>query len=324
MKGEEVDRIIFVPQYPTPMRYQEWWFWEFEKEFRGAGFDVVTLGAEKAHEMIHRRTIPGNHAMFSPIAMAIEFECAQIEEYMALKIDKDDILFLSDISFPGLFCNVLFHKKPDKMFAFCHATSINHLDYFAKDRQFKFPIETTHAKMFDKVFVGSDYHKGRLQWDNTVVTYLPFHPFESYNLTRVNDIVSASRPTPQKVDADLEQKVEVVFSKIIRKDVRTWQEYFKFLAESKVLLITAHEDTFGYQIADAVMNGCIPIAPYRCAYPELLPDEYLYSNEDELLEILNQALWGELEVPKLKCRVGMNNFYNKIISEILKEVQYPF
>lgn len=318
-------RIIFVPQYPTPMRYQEWWFSELEQEFRGAGFDVHVLGKDKMYEMVHRRGIvPTNTAMFSPIHAAIEFECAQIEEYMALKIDKSDILFLSDISFPGLFCNVLFHKKPDHLFAFCHATSINHLDYFSKIRDLKFPIETTHSKLFDAVFVGSEYHKARLQWGNTVVTYLPFHPFQSYDGVRVNDIVSASRPTPQKVCADTERRVEAAFSKIVRKSTSTWQEYFTFLSESKVLLITSHEDTFGYQIVDAIMNGCIPIAPNRCAYPELLAKEYLYNNDDELFGLIDRALWGLLPLPKLKCRVGMNNFYNTIINEINKEIDYPF
>ncbi len=307
------------------MRYQDWWFWVFDKEFREAGFDVHVLGKDKVHEMMHRRTIPGNLGMFSPIDMAIEFECAQIEEYMALKINKSDILFLSDISFPGLFCNVLFHKKPDNMFAFCHATSINKFDYFAKNQDLKFPIETAHSKLFNKIFVGSQYHADKLGWENTVVTYLPFHPFRSHKSTKVNDIISASRPTPQKVDMDLEREVEEEFSKIERRTFFNWDSYFNFLSESKILLITSHEDTFGYQIVDAVMNDCIPIAPLRCAYPELLPRTHLYESKEELFMLIEQALWGHMSVPKLLCRENMKDFYNKIINEIIREeADYPF
>ena len=319
-------KIIFVPQYPTPMRYQQWWLWKIPIKFEKAGFDVHVLGKDKIDEMHHRRDcIITNQAMFSPIHAAIELECAQMEEYMSLKIDKSDILFLADISFPGLFSNVLFHKKPDKLFAFCHATSMNFKDYFAKDRDLKFLIEMTHSQLFDKIFIGSEYHKEKLGWDNTVVTYLPFHPFFSYINTKVHDIVSASRPTPQKVCADTERRVEAAFSKIVRKSTGSWEEYFTFLSESKILLITSYEDTFGYQIVDAIMNGCVPIAPNRCAYPELLPKEYLYNNDDELFTLIDLVLEGKLKVPKLLCEDQMNNFYNKIINEMIKEVKdYPF
>ena len=72
------------------------------------------------------------------------------------------------------------------------------------------------------------------------------------------------------------------------------------------------------------MNGCIPIAPNRCAYPELLPKEYLYNDEEELLQKIDAALWGMLDVPRLKCKNQMDDFYDRIIEEINKEVQYPF
>jgi len=298
------------------MRYQEWWFWKLEDEFIKAGYEVFVVGKDKVNKMTK---IASKAEMFSPINAAIEFECVQIEEYMSLELRDDDILFLCDISFPGVFCNTLFHKRPKKMFAFCHATSLNIFDYFSKDSPIKFSIETAHAKLFDTVFVGSNYHKEKLGWDNTFVTYLPFHPFDSFSGIRTNFIVSASRPTPQKVDSELEKRVVKRFSKIIRKTTNSWEEYFRFLGNSKVLLITSYEDTFGYQIVDAIMNGCIPIAPNRCAYPELLQNEYLYNSDEELFNILDAALWGLLDVPKLKCKNEMNNFYNTIVDEMKKE-----
>lgn len=314
-------RIIFVPQYPTQNRYQEWWLRKFSEEFIKAGFNVHVLGATKAYEMKMTR---GNLSMFSPIHASIEFECAQIDEYMNMDIQDDDILFVADISFPGFFCNALFHKRTDKMFAFCHATSLNYKDYFEKVRNVKYPVETSHAAMFNKVFVGSKYHQDKLGWHNTVVTYLPFPPFLPQKNIKKYEIISASRPTSQKVDLQLESMVEEKISKIVRKDTRSWTEYFKFISESTVLLITSHEDTFGYQIVDAIMNGCIPIAPNRCAYPELLPKEYLYNDEEELLQKIDAALWGMLDVPRLKCKNQMDDFYDRIIEEINKEVQYPF
>jgi len=63
---------------------------------------------------------------------------------------------------------------------------------------------------------------------------------------------------------------------------------------SKILLITAHEDTFGYQIVDAIINGCVPLARNDLAYPELLPKEYLYNDIKILDEEGNPVPQGEI------------------------------
>ena len=311
-------RVIFVPQYPTPMRYQEWWWKTFPEEFEKAGLEVLILGSDHAESMIHRR---GSTSMFSPINAAIELECAQIQEYMDLELRKDDILFLADLSFPGIFSNVFVHKHPNRMFAFCHATSINFKDYFAPVWMYKHPIEKAHASMFEAVFVGSRYHDLKLNWDNTIVTSLPYPPIDPVTINHKNiDIMSASRPSPQKVDSELEAKVEEKFGKIQRPQSELWFNYFWNIAVSKILLITSFEDTFGYQIVDAVINGCIPLAPNRCAYPELLPREYLYDDEEELMEKIDYILeGGTVEVPKLLCHEEMENFYSNII-EIMKGI----
>jgi len=315
-------RIIFVPQYPTPNRYQEWWFWKFPEEFKKAGFEVLTLGEMYAESMVHRR---GDPAWFSPINMAIELETEQIREYCTVTFRPDDILFVADLSFPGIFCNALYHYQPNKMFAFCHATSLNKYDIFESVITTKFPVESAHAEMFRKVFVGSHYHANKLKWFNTCVTSLPApdHVECFENETKIYDIVSASRMGKQKVDIELETKVEQKFGPISRKNTNCLEDYYHFLGESKVLLITSHEDTFGYQIVDAINNNCIPIARNGLSYPELLPNEYLYNNEKELFILLEKALWGLLPVPKLLCKDAMNNFFNKIIKE-MTEVNHPF
>ncbi len=308
-------RIIFVPQYPTPMRYQEWWITELPKHFRKIA-KVVTLGETYLEELSYRK---GSASMFSPINEAIDFETEQIREYMNMDILPDDILFVADISFPGLFCNALFHKVVPRMFAFCHATSLNKFDYFQPVRQSKFPVETAHSMLFNKVFVGSKYHQKKLGWDNTIVTRLPIPPLKPYlSIRKDNHIVSVSRSDIQKVDSGIEHDVAYKCTTITRKDVNTWEEYYKFLAKSKVLLITAREETFGYQIIDAVINDCIPIAPKRCSYPELLPKKYLYSNKWELFKKLNAALKGKLETPEILCWQEMKDFYRNI-NEIIKE-----
>jgi len=316
-------RIIFVPQFPSEMRYQEWWYTEFPKQFKAHGFEVLTLGEKYLDVIKHRRSTLD---MFSPINQAIEFETEQIREYMLLDIQDDDILFLADLSFPGFFANALYHKRCNKMYAFCHATSLNYRDYFKKVRLSKFPVERSHATMFNKVFVGSHYHKEKLCWKNTMVTYLPFPPMRPFkgrpgidDVSRDIDVVSASRPSPQKVDSDLESFIEKEMDiEIFRFVTFDWYNYYRELSRCKVLLITAFEDTFGYQIVDAIMNNCIPIARNSLAYPELLEREYLYDNDYELLgklELLTN-LDTPPPVPKLLCQEQMNKFYDVICEEM--------
>jgi len=322
-----MNRIIFVPQYPTKMRYQEWWFDKFPEQFKKAGFEVLVLG-RSYYEMICKivenmdkdepNVVKGN---FAPIRTAISFEGQQINQYMNVELRDDDILFLADLSFPGIFSNVLFHKKPKRMFAFCHATSINKFDYFEPVWMAKYPIEKAHAKMFDVVFVGSEYHELKLNWPNTLVTRLPYPPLnvkpEDKQIKKY-DIVSVSRPTPQKVDPEIETLVEIELNtKIVRRTFDTWIDYYTFLSQSKVLLITAKEETFGYQVIDAILSGCIPIAPNKFSYPELLERPYLYDNREELLTCIEEALDGWMEVPVALCDQEMKEFYNNII-EVIK------
>lgn len=300
------------------MRYQEWWWNKLPEEFVKRKFDVITLGANYIQHFNDLKSTP---EMFSPINVAIELEAEQIKQYMNLELKDDDILFWSDNSFPGIFGHVLFHKKPKKMYAFCHATSLNKHDYYEGCKDMKFPIETSISKMFDKIFIGSIYHQRKLAWSNTIVTYLPFPPMEGkpINTTKTIDIMSASRPSVQKVNSELEATVEKSFNlQIKRFSSSTWNDYYTNLNNSKILLITAHEDTFGYQIVDAVINNCIPLARTDCAYPELLPREFLYANETELKIKIDHILNSNIgvEIPKLLCEEQMKNFYDTICKEM--------
>jgi hypothetical protein len=312
-------RIIFVPQYPSKLRYQEWWYVEFPKEFEKRGFEVVTLGKN------YLNATKSSPEMFSPINEAIEFECQQVKEYMETKIYSDDILFLSDISFPGIFPSVLYHKRCKKQYAFCHATSVNNFDYYYPVKNPKFATETALSTLFDKVFVGSYYHREKLinhakelSWHNTVVTRLPFPPFKSSpNTKKSNFFCSASRPTKQKVNLDLEIEIESFYRnrKIYRFEASSWEDYYTRLSSCQYLLITSSEETFGYQVVDAIINNCIPIAPKAFSYPELLPEEYLYPQRAAASKIVD-IIGNVNSVPELNCKREMELFYDKIVYEM--------
>jgi len=309
-------RIIFVPQYPTPMRYSEWWINSLEKEFKNHYDEVIVLG-KSVLNFFESQTKDGN---FAPIDISIRFESAQIQEFLDFKLEKDDTLFLSDISFPGFFSNILHHKKIKNTYAFCHGTSRNAYDYFQDSRSSKWMVESGHSKLFKKVFVATNYHRKKLGWKNIKVIGVPKPPLETFNsLYKENNIISVSRNNIQKINKRLEENVEKRFGKIIRKKFDNWEDYYKFISKSRVLLCSSKEETFGYQIMDAITNGCVPLAPYKFSYPELLCREYLYKSESELQYKLNFYLLykGNVDIPKLLNQDLIDNFYKNLIEEMI-------
>lgn len=295
------------------MRYQQWYYYLFRKELKKYFEEVVVLGNSDSYSL----TSDSDQGSFSKIDNAIQFECKQVEEFRKMELKEDDTLLLGDLSFPGIFSNILFHKPIKNMYAICHATSINKYDIFQQQRKSKWQVETGHSKLFKKIFIGSEYHQKKLGWKNTVVTYLPFPPSFLYssikkNVQKNKQIISVTRPGIQKTTSKLEKEVKKKFGAIYRNNFTTWSDYYQYISESKILLSTAKEETFGYQIVDAILGGAIPIVPNSFSYPELLPKEYMYNNKEELIEIIQNALNGNLKVPTLLCREQMTKFFENI------------
>ncbi len=310
-----MSRLILVPQFPTKLRYQEWWYTELPAQYLNYFDDVVVLGKEEADPCL------ASAGTFSPTRQSVLLETKQVQEYVDFPLRRTDALLLCDLSFPGIFSQVLFHKRPDRCAAICHATSKNRYDYFAKDRAAKWRVESGVMRLFDVVFVATFYHALKLGIrggnSNVEVVGLPLPPVNSWNVEphgKCRGIVSVSRDTIQKRNKGLERYVEETMHVKIERPcmgMSTWEAYYTFLSESKVMLITSKEETFGYQVLDAIYNNCIPVAPYAFSYPELLPSEYLYKDRNELIEILTKALGGDLPVPQLRSplKESCESFY---------------
>lgn len=317
-----MSRLIFVPQYPAKMRYQETWYDEFPKEMKKYFDEVVVLGETfiNINRLNEKMSRSANH-MFSPIQFAIHMEMDQINEYYIMKTYDDDYLFLSDLSFPGFFTNILYHKPIKNAYCYCHATSRNYLDYFQPVTYSKFDCETGHSKLFKKVFIGSKYHESKLRsWNNLKVVGLPIPPYQTFMEEKIYNIISVARPNNQKIDQHIESSISTNFGEIVRKECNSWEEYYKFLSKARILLITSKEDTFNYSIMEAVMNHTIVLAPNRLAFPELLPREYLYDSYYELEEKVKKILGNAKYEPigKLLCHDKCEKFYENIAKEMLK------
>ena len=318
-------RLIFIPQLPVSMRYTEWWIKEFPKKLFKYFSEIIIIGEKYLLEKKESSSLLDNDEVFFNLNDSLFFENKQIEEYIDLELKDDDILLLADISFPGLFSSILYHKRPKKCFTICHGTSKNNFDIFQKDRSSKWQVESGYAELFDGIFVGSEYHKHKLKWQNVKVIGMPNPPMNyDYPIKdKTIDILSVSRKTYQKVDDKLESIVEEEFGEIRRDVYSTWNEYFNALSFSKVLLVTAREETYGYQIIDCFKygNGCVPLAPKCLSYVELLENKYLYSRNkpEELIAKIRNVLSGDSK-PFSVYDLMFNyydDYYEKLMIEIL-------
>lgn len=309
-------RLIYVPQIPVKMRYQEWYYQLFPSKLHEHFDEVIVLGPKNLKSGIDLN----NNELFSDARSAIGFEGFQIQEFLEMDIKDTDTLLLGDLSYPGFFTNALFHKPMKNAYAICHGTSKNKYDIFSSTQKQKWLVETGHSKLFKKIFVASEYHKRKLGWDNVIVAPFPYpNTFITFDKKPIRKIISVTRPGLQKVNKKLEKRIEKEFNLTIhRRRFDDWFNYYQYISNSQILLSTAKEETFGYQIVDAILGGTIPIAPNKFSYPELLPKDYLYDDEEDLYRIINLALNGKLRIPRiLLCENQMIDFFNKI-SEVMK------
>jgi hypothetical protein len=307
------NRLIIIAQYPIKMRYQEWWISEFKTNFSNFFDEVIVLPSTKES---------GNAdiSQFSNMKSAILFEKRAIFDFLELKLYDNDILLLNDISFPGLFSSVLYHKRPHKCFSICHATSINNLDIFEDVRYSKWLSETAKSMLFDKIFVATNYHAKKLGWKNVAVVGMPRHSLlkQRYKDKKENFLVSTNRKSPQKRDTLTEKILESVTNNIlIDCNEGTWEDYYNFLYNSKIVLFTSSEETFGYGVVDAVYNGAIPLAPNKFSYSELLDRKFLYDDIHELIGKIHIYKDSDIK-PYLLNDELVNNFYENVAKIMLE------
>ena len=81
-----MSRLIFVPQYPAKLRYQEWWYTEFVKNLKPYFSEILTLGTS----VLKANTIQGQ---FAPHTAAIHYETLQIQQYLQLTLQEDDCYY---------------------------------------------------------------------------------------------------------------------------------------------------------------------------------------------------------------------------------------
>lgn len=330
-------RIVLLSQMPVKNRYQEDWIDIWVRELRKLGIEPIVIGDREVR--VIDRSKPYNY--FTNTDEAIVYEAKQVIKAVE-HLDIGRMLVL-DVNFPGLMLPALhifkLIKPSLKIYGVLHAGSWCNGDIWSRvkgRREFEYAI----FKSYDKIFVGSKYHKRKIEryfgekFENIVVTGLPFYKKDILKYvkplmyTEKEGIFVNGRPEQSKTDW-LEQLVKslpytfyipytVSFTSPNLKMItlKTRDEYFNLLSRVRVMISLKSEETFGYATLEACVLNTVPIAPKKFSYPEILPSSLLYDSFDELIEKVRKAYTENLFID---VKIDL---YEKVVEKIVSEIEW--
>lgn len=155
-----MNQLILVPIEPLSERYTEQWYRHLPIEFGKAGYDVHVIdGKPLLDDDIKVGT-------FLDINSTCHYKAVQLQRIASMfstgQVEDGATFFFSDIEFWGVEQVRLLARMNGikiRMFGFLHAASYTEGDAFAVAADFQRYTEVGWIAAFDKVFVGSEYHK---------------------------------------------------------------------------------------------------------------------------------------------------------------------
>jgi len=202
--------IYYIPIEPLDERYTEQWYRWFPQEFKRQNKEFTVIdGTPLLEGEIETGT-------FLDVNSSAYYKATQLQEIAKLfylkKIKDGDTFFVADIEFSGIesikYLSTL-NNIDTKLFGFAHAASYTKEDFFAKTESFAKYYENGWFNTFDKIFVGSEYHKNQIlklrtiiNSNNIIVTGNPYNIKEETDKIgqrkKKNQIVCTNRPDYEK------------------------------------------------------------------------------------------------------------------------------
>lgn len=317
-----MERLIYVPIERLEERYSAQWDEWFKHAFDREGINYIHLGDHLNHKI--------KDGEFLDVVSTNVYKCRQMSRILEI-IQKDPkiptSIFFMDLWFPSI--EMLAYIRdglgaPIKISGMLHAGAYDEHDFLHKKGMWHWAhhFEQSLINIVDKIFLATDFHK-KLIWNDVLelpqekIRYVEW-PVETdfKEQPKLDWVVFPHRLAEEKQPKIFTQMHNMYNAKygndarwIFTKGVaKTKAEYYDLLACSKVAVSTALQETYGIAMVEAVNNGCIPVAPNRLSYPEVLRGHTLYNNLDEAVELIHKGLteWkrpaklGGKEIPWLK------------------------
>lgn len=351
--------IIIVPQLKIAMRYTEWWPEDFKNgisdKFRyhrsGKAFTVTLLnGLNKRASQKPEKFA----SLFDMQSNMVKHELLLVHELQRFLLQPSDIVICLDACTPGIvagYLRNLHRSKRPLLLGFCHGSSFNTGDMYDESRH---DFDLTCLSTFDVIFVATEYHKRKLRnaYETTyehratpqiislgALPDMPFYKDKSVMRTTVGETLLGTSVEPVRKVAIIDRYGQKRNDKLIADVIQlgkgkyeffdiygqseSWAKYFSALACYLFVLVTTQEETYGYQIRDALHAGVIPICPQRFSFPELLRHICLYKDDnareiiDKMDYLADRLSTGNIPISDMCLNNHLvNNFYERFCKEI--------
>jgi len=353
-------RVIIVPQLKIAMRYTDWWadlfFDELKNRLGGStGWQVVML--EGSNSSKKKGTASSTVATVSSLEKfqqaMVEHELKMITSLKNMDLEPTDILVCLDVCTPGLIAsflqNIQRNKRPATM-GFCHGSSFNTGDMYHGSRQV---FDLACMSVFNRILVATNYHADKLTYagvdhckirvsnafpDNPYYLNSPLLPRTTNRFSDknpVNNVAIVDRFGQKRNNALIKEFTDFANQKGIPYQLHdlygvydTWEKYIDFLSCCHYMLVTTCEETYGYQVRDALFAGVIPICPASLSFPEVLNPVCLYEKPtldcilNTMSESMNFIQNNDLEKHKLvdiftRSPGCVESFFTNVATEIV-------
>jgi len=307
-------KIWLLPIESLDQRYTAQWRDWWVNDLIECGLDVTVIDGENltgSIEVGEFLDVFGTHF----------YKATQIQKTAALLMEgavKDDDVFLLLDAWSPIVTSLGYIRDAIgarwRIAGYLHAGTWDPWDYLALKGMGRWAanVERGWIEALDLIFVGSMYHRDLLRarrggGDKTYVVGCPIHAdgwrrvYRAPWRDRARRVVFPHRLAVEKSPQEFDV-VRDIYEQKYGQDGVTWfrtkdrqlpkDDYLRLLGESRAVVSTAQQETFGIAMVEGAIMGCYPIAPNRLAYPETLGYEgiALYSNLDHAAMLIKAAL----------------------------------
>lgn len=311
--------LYHLPIEPYETRYTADWISQFEHEFDVAGVPFKTILGDPVTSVITQGSV------LDACGTNI-YKLSQLGKVILAiskgEIKDNDVIFFSDLWFPGI--ESLFYVRnitgiKFKIVGILHAGTYDSADFTFRTgmRSWGKHLEAGWFSEVDAIFVATHFHAGLIAdgcedlqvrdklLEKIFVTGIPFYPKVLRRQYTPHEFRQPLVVFPHRND---EEKHPELFDKFAQEfsslgydfiktieSTKSRDEYFQLLAQSKIMLSFADQETFGYSTLEAMALGNIVIVPNKLSYVETVPQAYRYDTLEEARELFNKADAGLLK-----------------------------
>ncbi len=294
-------KIIYIPIEPYDRRYTRDWITDFPEKFEKMNQDYETIVGERIDTGgLNEDTVLDpcgtNYYKLSQLNKVIQ-------KIHNKEIIDNDVIFFADLWFPGI--ESLFYirnmlKVNFKIAGILHAGTWDKADFTCRYgmREWANNFEKSLLDGVDDIFVATEFHnylilqdKGFKYQHKIHITGIPFYAKElkkKYdNKEKKNYVIFPHRIAPEK-HPEMFEETEKLFKEMYPEmnvefintmdRCKTSKSYFELLAESKIVVSFADQETFGYSVLEAAALGCVPIVPNILSYTETIRRPFRFNN----------------------------------------------